>query len=139
MILTEDDSVVDVEYSLNIFRQRFSSNKKQLLFYSASKDNSSSEYVTIRNSRFLERRILNQSHLSLMNAPDNPLFGESRRILVCNGNEFPIFMACMRAKNHWYGAQHTPSPDETPVARTTYNPDFEYVMRSFEQVFEGSL
>lgn len=139
MVLSEDDSVVDVEYSRKIFNRRFTSSKKQLLLYSANKNKDANPNEQIRNSQFLPRRILNQSHLSLMNSPDNPLFGESRRILVCNGNEFPIFMACMRGNNHWYGAQHTPSPDNTPVARATYNPDFEYVMRSFEEVFEKTL
>ena len=139
MVLSEDDSVVDIEYSREIFNQRFTSDNKQLLLYSAKKKNSTNANEVIRNSQSLERRILNQSHLSLMNSPDNPLFGESRRILVCNGNEFPIFMTCMRSDNHWYGAQHTPSPDKIPVARTTYNPDFEYVMRSFEEVFEIAL
>ncbi|MGI9319381.1 MAG: alpha/beta hydrolase [bacterium] len=139
MVLSEDDSVVDVEYTRNIFNQRFTSYKKQLLLYSARQNAAPKESEVIRNSQALDRRILNQSHMSLLNAPNNPLFGESRRILVCNGNEFPIFMACMRGRKHWYGAQHTPSPDDTPVARTTYNPDFEFVMRSFEQVFESSL
>lgn len=139
MVLSEDDSVVDVEYSRRIFSRRFTSGKKQLLLYSASEKNDANPNELIRNSQFLQRRILNQSHLSLMNSPDNPLFGESRRILVCNGNEFPVFMACMRGNNHWYGAQHTPSPDNTPVARTTYNPDFEHMMQSFEEVFEKSL
>lgn len=139
MVLSEDDSVVDVEFSRKLFNQRFTSGSKQLLIYSANEKISPKADELIRNSRFADRRILNQSHLSLLNAPDNPLFGESRRILVCNGNEFPIFMACMRSRTHWYGAQHTPSPDGIPVARTTYNPDFEFVMRSFEQVFEKKL
>ncbi len=46
-----------------------------------------------------------------------------------------IFMACLNSQQHWYGAQHTPSPDGVAVARTTYNPVFDTVVDLFEQVF----
>ena len=72
-------------------------------------------------SRFPAERILNQSHLGPMYPPDDPLFGRVGRVLVCNGNEWAVFSACLRAERHWYGAQHTGSPDGVPVARTTYD------------------
>lgn len=89
----------------------------------------------IRSSAHLDIRILNQSHLSLINSPNNALYGRDGVQLVCNGNEYPIFRACMRARNHWFGAQHTPSPDGVAVARTAYNLDFATVVEMFEEVF----
>ena len=89
----------------------------------------------IRNSHYPQRRIINLSHPNLINAAHNPLFGENGSVLVCNGNKYPIYRACMRASGHWFGAQHTSSPDGVAVARTTYNPDFDYLLELFDQVF----
>lgn len=137
MVISEYDSVVDTDYVRQIFRRRFAGDQKALLLYT-HEEAGLVEQEHRRPDQFPERRILNQSHLSLMNSPDNPLFGRSRRVLICNGNEYPIFMACMRATGHWYGAQHTESPDGVPVARTTYNPDFDGVFAAFDQVFGDS-
>ncbi|MEM7196714.1 MAG: alpha/beta fold hydrolase [Pseudomonadota bacterium] len=136
MVVSENDSVVNIEYVRKRFARKFNSDRKKLLVYSPNPGQVERADEIVRNSRHPERRLLNQSHLSLINSPKNALFGETREILVCNGNEYPIFMACMRARDHWYGAQHTPSPDGVPVARTTYNPDFDYVMRSFNAIFD---
>lgn len=141
MVMTADDSVVDVDYARRLYRQKFTSQRNKLLLYSNDADvhvdagQSRGKKEIIRPSNYPARRILNQSHLSLINAPDNPLFGARGSVLVCNGNEYPIFMACLRATGHWFGAQHTPSPDKTPVARTTYNPDFPYLLKLLEEVF----
>ena len=82
----------------------------------------------------MERRILNQSHQSLVNNVSNPLFGESRGVLVCNGNVPEIFFGCLRSSQHWYGAQHTPSPDGVAVARTTYNPDYDFIVEQIDAI-----
>jgi hypothetical protein len=108
-----------------------------LLIYQQHKASVQSEEV-IRTSHFPQRRIINLSHLSLINAPHNPLFGESGSVLVCNGNEYAIYRACRQASGHWFGAQHTPSPDGVAVARSTYNPDFSYLLKRFDQVFRYS-
>ena len=134
-VITMQDSVVDVEYVREIFHERFTSPKKRLLIYSEQQGIETNNNEFIRQSYYPELRILNQSHLSMINTPENYLLGESRKILICNGNEYPVFMACMRSRQHWYGAQHTPSPDGTAVARTTYNPDYQTVEELIEQVF----
>ena len=138
MVLTHNDSVVDVEYARQIFQQKFTNPTKKLLRYTANIQQLNKDNEELRNSYFPNLRILNQSHLSLINSPSNALFGQSNKVLICNGNEYPIFMACMRERNHWYGAQNTPSPDEVSVARTTYNPDFDTIVQRFEDVFMNS-
>jgi len=136
MVLTAYDSVVNVDYVRRVFQRRFDSEHRKLLLYSNNDQLELNPHEERRPGQYPDRRILNQSHLSLMNAPANPLFGETGRVLVCNGNEYPVFMACMRATGHWYGAQHTVSPDGVPVARTTYNPDFDRVVSAFDEVFQ---
>ncbi len=135
MVVSEDDSVVDITYTRNIFRKRFSSDHKKLMIYTTDTKTIASKNEIIRLSQYLDRRILNQSHLSLINAPVNPLLGENGTQLICNGNKYPIFMACMQATGHWYGAQYTESPDGVAVARTTYNPDFHTILEQFDRIF----
>ena len=134
MVVTANDSVVDIEYSRHVFHLHFRNPHSRLLIYQQHKASVLSEEV-IRTSHFPQRRIINLSHLSLLNAPQNPLFGENASVLVCNGNKYPIYRACMQASGHWFGAQHTPSPDGVAVARSTYNPDFSYLLELFDQVF----
>jgi len=134
IVVSENDSVVDIDYVRNLFAKRFIADKKSLIIYSADPNLELREREQLRNSAFPERRIINQAHLSLMNAPDNPIYG-IKGLLICNGNEYPIFMACMRSRKHWFGAQHTPSPDGVAVARTTINPDFGFIFREFDQIF----
>lgn len=138
VVATADDSVVDIDYLLGLYRKRFVSDRRALILY--GNDTSTGLYETElrRESKRLGMRIINQSHLSLINRPDNELFGASRRILVCNGNEPRIFFGCMRSSEHWFGAQHTPSPDGVAVARTTFNPDYDFVVDTIRQVFIGS-
>ncbi|MBX2880842.1 MAG: alpha/beta fold hydrolase [Granulosicoccus sp.] len=135
VVVTVDDSVVDIPYVRKVFQRRFKHEDSRLIVYSANPHTELNHNEVLRNSEYLERRILNQAHLSLMNAPDNMLYGGEDGLLICNGNEYPIFMACMRSPEHWYGAQHTPSPDEVAVARTTINPDFHFVFEEFDRVF----
>jgi len=154
LVVTEDDSVVNHDYTRRLFRKRFVSDKRLMITYSASTekaglravlpslhaasgDASAQADLTVeeyRLSAFPSFRILNQSHLGLMYSPEDSLFGEYASVLVCNGNEYPVFMACMRARDHWYGAQHTLSPDGMPVARTTFNPDWQGVLDRLDEI-----
>ena len=154
LVITENDSVVNHDYTRRLFRKRFVAEQRSMITYSPHKQSSQSSggvtqayaaagdtlkssdnpFEQKRGSVYPQRRILNQSHLGLMYPPDDPLFGERASVLVCNGNDYPVFMACMRAQGHWYGAQHTPSPDGVPVARTTYNPDWQGVLNTLDKL-----
>jgi len=135
LIITEDDSVVDISHLKKTFERRFSNPDSRLIAYSTDQEPRSSPRQISRNSAFPEYRILNQAHLSLMNSPDNLLYGGNRGLLICNGNKYPVFQACLRSKEHWFGAQHTPSPDGVAVARTTINPDFNFIFQTFDNIF----
>jgi len=136
MIATSNDSVVDVDYMRSIYRNRFKSEQKRFILYTNDTSIESKETELHRSSKHLQRRILNQSHQSLINNASNPLFGESRGVLVCNGNKPEIFFGCLRSSQHWYGAQHTPSPDGVAVARTTYNPDYDFIVDQIDAILQ---
>jgi len=137
MVASSDDSVVDIPYVGTRFKDRFTSTRKRLIVYSNDVP-TEQEGIDYRPSVYMEERILNQSHQSVLLSESNPLFGKNGQILVCNGNDWPTFSACLYYKGqHWFGAQNTPSPDDEPVARITYNPDFSGVMQAFDQIFEA--
>ena len=137
MVASVDDSVLDIDYLIKIFSNKFTSKNKKLILYSNLSNNKENAHVDYRASAYPALRILNQSHQSVIMSPDNPLFGKSGNVLVCNGNDWATFSGCLYSnESHWFGAQHTPSPDEVPVARTTYNPDFTGVFDAFDNVFE---
>lgn len=136
VVASRDDSVLDIDFLINVFDRKFKSTKKRLLVYDNASDLTDSEFIQFRLSAYPQFRILNQSHQSVLMSSKNPLFGERGSVLVCNGNDWPTFSACLYSQEtHWFGAQHTPSPDGKPVARTTYNPDFDTVFQVFDEVF----
>lgn len=136
MVASTDDSVVDVDHMAGVFNRRFTSENRQLLIYSNDEDVRSGDFIMIRPSAYPALRVLNQSHQSVLMSEANPLFGKNGSVLVCNGNDWETFSGCLYSEEqHWYGAQHTPSPDGLPVARVTYNPDFNTVLELFDKVF----
>ena len=137
MVATTADSVVDVEKTRDFFQHKFTHPKKRLLLFDTDNTIARDGEIVIESS-YPEKRILNQSHRSLLVAPQNPLFGEDGSILVCNGNEWPVFSSCLfyQGSDRWLAAEGTPSPDGIPVARTTYNPDYAALMDFHTQVFE---
>lgn len=137
MVASVDDSVVDIDYLKKVYNNRFTSPKKKLLLYSNAKKWIDTPTIEYRSSAYPALRILNQSHQGVIIAPENPLFGKDGSVLVCNGNDWQTFSSCLFSKEpHWFAAQHTPSPDSVPVARTTYNANFDGVFEEFDKVFQ---
>jgi len=136
IVASRNDSVVDIDYLLTFYKQRLSSDKKQFILYSNDSEADVESFVDVRKSEYIDQRILSQSHQGVIMSSSNPLYGEDGRVLVCNGNDWPTFSSCLFYQGvHWYAAQHAPSPDGVPVARSTYNPDFENIFKAFDDVF----
>ena len=135
MVATLEDSVVDIDKTRSLFQTRFLSEKKQLLLFASSNVTVNDQELLIP-SAYRAKRILNQSHQSLMIDAQHPLFGEQGSVLVCNGNEWEVFSACLfyRGNDRWYAAQGTASPDGVPVARVTYNPDYDLLMQHHDLI-----
>ena len=136
MVASMNDSVVSIERVRKIFKRRFSSREKRLVLYGNGDVEAGPEEI-VRKSVYPEYRILNQSHMSVLLAPDNALYGGQGQQLVCNGNEWKVFSACLyyTKDDRWRGAEGTASPDGVPLARTTFNPDFDFIMQQYDEVF----
>ncbi len=135
VVASSNDSVLNVNYTIDSFNTGFTAEKK-LIVYNNDENTPAQEGVEYRSSAHLDLRILNQSHQSVLVAPTNPLYGVDGLVRVCNGNEWAVFSRCLFYTGEpWLGAQHTPSPDGVPVARTTYNPDLAGVLDAFDALF----
>jgi len=138
IVASRNDSVVDINYLLKFYKERLSSDKNRFILYSNGSEDDVKSFVDIRKSEFMGQRILSQSHQGVIMSSSNSLYGDDGRVLVCNGNDWPTFSRCLFYKGeHWYAAQHAPSPDGVPVARSTYNPDFENIFTTFDDVFSS--
>lgn len=135
VVVTTEDSVVDVNHVRDVFRDRFPAPGNRLVIYSASGAVPRDGREIVRDGADPARRILNRSHMGLMIAPENPRYGEAGDIIVCNGGGGAGRTACRSAPLIWHGAWGTNSPDGAPVARTTYNPDFEFLIETARLVF----
>lgn len=135
MVLTAEDSVVDVAFARKLFGERLSAPQNRLILYSANGNGRAGPREAIRDSRNPGLRILNQSHMSLMIAPDNRRYGVNGDLHICNDEAHTFPPQCADAPRHWHGAWGTPPPDEFSVARTTYNPDFEFLAGQVAAVF----
>lgn len=135
-VASANDSVLDVNYIVESFDTGFIGEKKLIIYNNEVNEQPTQEHIELRPSAYPKLRVLNQSHQSVLLAPHNSLYGADGRVRVCNGNEWAVFSRCLfYTGTHWLGAQHTPSPDGVPVARTTYNPDFIGVMDAFDALF----
>ena len=135
VVVTTEDSVVDAEYVRDVFRDRLTAPVNRIVIYSANGAEPRDGREIVRPGMRQAERILNQSHMGLMIAPENPRYGRDGDLVVCNGSSDVLRGSCRTAPLLWYGAWGTRSPDGTPVARTTYNPDFDFVMRMVRMVF----
>ena len=140
MVESFDDSVVSVRHTRNVFEHHFSSPQKRLVLYGNDPVPTRAHEI-LRPGNYPQYRILSQSHQAMMISPDNPLFGIGGTQRVCNGNEWKVFSACLYYDGsqgpYWFGAEGQESPDGVPVARTTFNADFTYLLQQYDEVFLG--
>jgi len=102
-IITTEDSVVDVSYTRKLMTRRFTHPDNTTIVYSDNENEPVLKGEIVRLSPRIDLRLLNQSHLSLINSPDNTLMGRNGSQLICNGNQPKVFFGCLRAKGHWFG------------------------------------
>ena len=142
VIAAKEDSTVDSNDIQQRFQKSFVSPQRQLFLYDSTvMSPSESLHQTSWSGRDNTLHILSQSHISMIIAPDNNLYGQSGSVRFCKGRDPDSQQQCMANKNVWYGAWQMEAPDGSLIARTTYNPLYEQQIRAVLNVFsgEGSL
>lgn len=141
-VFSKDDSVVDYERIINIFKTKFTNNKSRFILYANKKDLEKESNDLFKNQRFKiydsflpKLRISNFSHLSILFSKENTYYGENGSyIMLNNGQVEKIFVS---RDVTWFSAWGL-NVEGKYHARLTYNPYFEELEKDIEE-FLNSL
>lgn len=125
--IAEHDSVLDTDYVLDNFSQRFSNPASRLIWYGDLPARAANTpRVEARKDYLPEYRISRLSHMGLLFSADNPLYGVSGSQRICwNGQSTADTAKCMAGEPVWYSDWGYTEPGKIH-ARLTFNPYFEW-------------
>ncbi|POD47211.1 MULTISPECIES: alpha/beta hydrolase [Pseudomonas syringae group] len=125
--IAEHDSVLDTDYVLDNFSQRFSHPASRLIWYGDLPTwAANTPRVEVRKDYLPEYRISRFSHMGLLFSADNPLYGVSGSQRICwNGQSTADTAKCMAGEPVWYSDWGYTEPGKIH-ARLTFNPYFEW-------------
>jgi len=127
---TEADSVINLDYLVTQFRERFSNSGNAMVIFRDTRtpwpEAQADERIRFLNSYLPDANILEFSHQSLLVAPDNELYGLGAPLQRCLEPNNISLEACRQLPEEdlWFSAWHD---TERPVytSRLTYNPWFD--------------
>lgn len=127
MVVAEHDSVLDTAYLLDVFQRRFIHPDSRLIWYGAAPPGPARDArVQVRSDFLPELSISQFSHMGLLFAPANPLYGSQGRLRLCwNGQDQAATAACQRGDPVWYSDWGYRAKDKVH-ARLTFNPYFDW-------------
>ncbi|WP_228160724.1 alpha/beta hydrolase [Marinobacter bohaiensis] len=143
LVATEADSVINLAFLADQFHRRFASPASRMLVYRDTRDDATlpdDPRITVRNSYLPDQRILEMSHMSLNNAPDNPLYGLDgplNRCLEPNGLSLDDCDA-LGPEDLWFSAWHEGARD-VPTSRLTFNPWFDELAGGIRHFLDDAL
>ncbi|MCG6914300.1 alpha/beta hydrolase [bacterium BMS3Abin03] len=132
IVLSEDDTTVLSEASIDFFSERIAGRKK-LIVYKNNPRKNSDPLVEEKESSYPELNILNFSHVSVHISPDNPHYGRNGDYKNClhYSSDTKRFDKCKSAddKKVKYGETNLIDknliPENEIFRRLTFNPDFD--------------
>ncbi|MEJ2507412.1 MAG: alpha/beta hydrolase [Ignavibacteriaceae bacterium] len=132
IVLSEDDTTVLSEASVDFFSKRIAGRKK-LIVYKNNPHKNSDPLVEEKESSYPELNILNFSHVSVHISPDNPHYGRNGDYKNClhYSSDTKRFDKCKSAddKKVKYGETNLIDknliPENEIFRRLTFNPDFD--------------
>lgn len=134
MVLSEDDSVLDVQRIRRLFSERFRHPHSRLLWYGDLPPENDPQIIRA-DKRLPALRISNYSHMGVLFAPTNPHYGRKAAYRLCqNGQRDEDYVHCRDGNEVWYSAWGYREPDKAH-ARLTYNPQFAQMLRLMAEVF----
>ncbi|MDF5772671.1 alpha/beta hydrolase [Pseudomonas syringae] len=138
--IAEHDSVLDTDYVLDNFSQRFSSPASRLIWYGDLPARAAdTPRVEVRKDYLPEYRISRFSHMGLLFSADNPLYGVSGSQRICwNGQSTADTARCMAGEPVWYSDWGYTEPGKIH-ARLTFNPYFEWQSHVMLGVLNATL
>ena len=96
MVLSEDDSVLDVQQIKTLFSERFRHPQSRLLWYGDLPPQTDPRIIRAE-SRLPAFRVSNYSHMGVLFAPSNPHYGRNADYRLCqNGQSDADYQICRR-------------------------------------------
>jgi hypothetical protein len=137
IIVSEHDSVIDVPYTLNLFDKSFIHPDSRLIYYGKPVPGYS-QRITFLADKLPQWRISSFSHMGVLFAPDNELYGFDGSQRMCeNGQEEDKYNLCLAGEEIWYSAWGYNEPAKIH-ARLTFNPYFFLQSEIVLSVFNGN-
>lgn len=139
IVAAEHDSVVDTTHLARSFHTRFTHPASRLVWYGTEPAAAQGDpRLLVRPDRLPEWRISQFSHMGLMFAPDNPLYGKDGRMRIClNGQADDAAAACEKGSPVWFSDWGYQEAGKVH-ARLTFNPYFEWQSGILQEVLAGS-
>ena len=137
VVLSEHDSVLDVNYIREIFHKQFTHPQSRLMWFGSqpTKQIGRVDYI---HSYMPEFRIRNMSHMGMLFSPENPYYGINGSEKICNNHNGDDAeqdeQLCKKAEIVWYSA-FDGQEGEIIHARLTFNPIFKRMMENLFSVF----
>lgn len=133
IILTENDSVLDVASIAKTFTERFTHPASRLIWYGGP-PSLDDPRILVRPDYLPEFRISQFSHMSVLFSPENRLYGRDGTLRFCENGQSPDFYArCRQGEEVWYSDWGFEAPDRIH-ARLTFNPYFDWQMQVAAEV-----
>lgn len=128
MVVAQHDAVLDANYLLRAFQQRFTHPRSRLIWYGSLPEGTPpDDRVLVRADRIPGMRISQFSHMGIMFSPDNALYGVLGSERVCmNSLSRQAIRACeQQGEELWYSDWGYREEGKVH-ARLTFNPYFEW-------------
>lgn len=126
LVLAEHDSVVDVQHAMQTFVAHFTHPASRMIWYGELAPQATPARVLVRADRLTDQRISQFSHMGVLFAPDNPLYGAQGSQRICwNGQGHIERARCLAGEPVWYSEWGYREPGKVH-ARLTYNPWFDW-------------
>lgn len=140
MVLAASDSVVDTRHALTAFRERFLHPASRLVWYGAKPDRAGNDArILVRPDRLPDWRISQFSHMGVLFAPENPLYGRDGALKLCrNGRDAQATQACRQGAGLWFSEWGYAEAGKVH-ARLTFNPYFAWQAEVMLGVLEAGL
>lgn len=132
--VSQTDSVLDVNKTLQLFSARMTNPKNRLIWY-GNKPQSSDDRVRVFSGHVPDLKVSNFSHMGLLFNSNNPYYGSEGSQRICNnGQSNKAYWQCQKREEVWYSAWGYREADKAH-ARLTFNPWFDEMVATIREVF----
>lgn len=137
IVVSQHDSVVDVNYVLKTFQQRFTHPASRMIWYGTLPTAHALPRVLARSDRLPDAHISQFSHMGVLFSPRNPVYGSAGTQRLCwNGQNAAGLQSCLAGEPVWYSDWGYQEPGKVH-ARLTFNPYFDWQSGVMGEVMQG--